>query len=356
MAMISVAALTSGRSDPASRFRVRQHIDPLRDMGIDVREFIPCINKYAKTPYLPSRLVDGVGKPVWEVWQAVKLATRVPGIAGSWRSRVTWLQRPLLEPYFTLERALRRPLVLDVDDAIWLMEQCGESHVAAVARRADVVVAGNQFLAEWFGHYVRDVRVVPTGIDTERFAPRGDAGLRDRAHFIIGWTGSAGNVRYLQDIEGPISRFLGTYNDARLLVIADRMPIFHKISPSKITFVQWAREVEVAAVQEMDVGLMPLPDAIWSRGKCSFKMLQYMACGVPVIVSPVGMNKEILDLGEVGIAASMESEWMMALDHLRSLGDRGRSYGLRGRAIVEKWFSRHLIAQRLAEILREMAI
>jgi len=353
-AMIRVAALTSGQSDPATRFRVRQHIAPLRELGVEVREFVPRINKYTHIPGWPSGCSERYAAPLFAVWQAIKLATRVPGIVGSWRSELTWLQRPLLEPYSTLEWVLRRPLVFDVDDAIWLMRSWGQSQVAAVARRADVVLAGNQFLAEWFAQHARDVRVVPTAIDTERFVPKGDARPRNHVHFVVGWTGIGQNLPYLQDIESPIARFMGIFDDARLLVVADREPTFREIPPAKITFVRWSPEIEVVAIQEMDVGLMPLPDEDWSRGKCSFKMLQYMACGVPVVVSPVGMNKEVLGLGDVGIAASKESEWAEALEYLRCLDDRGRSYGLRGRAVVEERFSRRVITVRLAEILHEL--
>jgi glycosyltransferase involved in cell wall biosynthesis len=103
------------------------------------------------------------------------------------------------------------------------------------------------------------------------------------------------------------------YRKLKALVIADRPPSFSSLPSERVRYIPWSSQTEVTAVQQMDIGLMPLPNNEWTKGKCSFKMLQYMACAIPVIVSPVGMNLEVLELGEVGLSANSTSEWYDAL-------------------------------------------
>jgi glycosyltransferase involved in cell wall biosynthesis len=351
--MIEVAALTSGRSVPSSRFRVRQHIEPLRAAGLAVTEYVPRIDKYAAVPGVPARYPARLAPQLY-AWQGMKVAARLPGLVGSWRSAVTWLERELLPGRLTLEPMLRRPLVFDVDDAIWLASPRAAEAAARIAARAAVVVAGNGFLADWFSGHCDDVRIVPTAIDTERFRPASER-HEGRSEFVVGWTGSAATLRYLEGIEGALARAMSTDLGMRLVVIADRRPALPSLPSGRWAFVRWTAESEAESLREFDVGLMPLEDSPWARGKCSFKMLQYMSTGIPVVVSPVGMNAEILGMGEVGLAAGSETEWVDALASLAAAPDSARRLGATGRRVVEEHFSRNGITARLAEILRGAA-
>src|SRR5580698_10500765 len=147
--MIRVAALTSGRDVPSTRFRIRQHINSLRNHGINVNEYAPYIDKYALLPGWPVKISYKYALPYLALWQGCKLATRLPGVWGSWCSTITWLEREILSGYLTIEFSLKRPVVLDVDDSIWLAKPFGRKAAARIAKRADVVVAGNRFLADW---------------------------------------------------------------------------------------------------------------------------------------------------------------------------------------------------------------
>ncbi len=355
--MIDVAALTSGRAVPSSRFRVRQHIGPLLEHGIAVREFVPAVDKYAplpgwlaglsNRPYIPSFLVE-------RTWRGAKKAARVPGIAGSWRSRITWLERCLMPGYLTAEPLLGRPLVFDVDDAVWLFPPRGEKAAAAIAARADVVVAGNRYLADWFSPRARRVCVVPTAVDTERYAPRAEPPPREGG-FVIGWTGTSSNLPYLEAIGRPLGRFLSDRPEASLLVLCDRPPSFEGVPSGRVRYLPWSEENEAEALRGIDVGLMPIPDNEWTRGKCGFKMLQYLACSVPAVVSPVGMNAEILGMGKVGLAAAAEDDWYEALSFFRSDAVRAGEYGRAGRKVVESRFSRKVVSGILADIFRSLA-
>lgn len=358
--MIRVAALTSGNNVPSSRFRVRQHIEPLRKEGIDVHEYIPAINKYGNLHRLPEAVNPNYLRPLFALGIGIKLATlatlatRVPGIIGSWKAQITWLERELLPGYLSLEPLLKRPYVLDVDDAIWLTSPFGRSAAIKIAKRAEVVLAGNAYIAGWFGSHARDIRIVPTAIDTERFLPRSRSDIENNKHFVVGWTGLSSNFIYIYEIEKALEDFLKT-RDAELLVVADQPPKFGRIQQEKVRYIKWSPAIEAKAVRQMDAGLMPLPDNEWTRGKCSFKMLQYMASGVPVVASPVGMNDEILTMGKVGFPAKDEADWYDTLDQLYKDRDLGHKCGATGRFIVEQHFSRAVISTKIANVFKELA-
>ncbi len=352
-AVLGVAAVTSGRFVPSSRFRVRQHIRSLRHWGIQVLEYTPAISKYARIPGWPEGVRQLYTGPLFLASVGARLAARVPGIVGSWKHQVTWLEREMLPGVPTLEGLLKRPLVLDVDDAVWLYRPMGRRAMRRIAQRAAVVVAGNHYLAEWFSRYCQDVREVPTAIDVERFRPA-DRPADDRP-FTIGWTGLASNLPYLQMIEEPLRRFLRSRPDVRLVVVADRPPTFLRRESAQLRFIPWTAGVEVEAVQAMDVGLMPLPDNAWTRGKCSYKMLQYMACGIPVIASSVGMNAEVFALAEIGLPATRTADWYDALESLYRDREQAREYGRQGRGAVERHFACRVISAKLAAIFRELA-
>jgi glycosyltransferase involved in cell wall biosynthesis len=243
---------------------------------------------------------------------------------------------------------------MDVDDAIWLSRPFGFFAAADIARSMDAVIAGNNYLLEYFGRYCRKVYIVPTAVDLDRYEFQADSENERPKKFVIGWTGLAYNYRYLKLIEKPLRRFLQDHPDAELKLVAQRPWESREIAPEKIRFVTWSRESEAKVLQEMSVGIMPLSDDKWTRGKCSFKMLQYMAVGLPVIVSPVGMNRDVLQKADLGFAASSNDEWYDALKTLyedRSLGVR---LGLAGRKVVEQFYSADLIATELANIFKSI--
>jgi len=251
----------------------------------------------------------------------------------------------------TMERFLKHPVALDVDDAIWLSGPHAARGAMKIARQATVVMAGNRYLADWFSQFCPDVRVVPTAIDPQRFRPA--AHPRVDGPFAVGWTGLSSSYQYLYDIEKPLDGFLSVCN-AQLVVIADKPPAFRTIPANRVRFIPWTPDVEAEALHQFDVGIMPLADNEWSRGKCSLKMLQYMAAGLPVVVSPVGLNQEILEMGTPGRAARGLDDWYSALVELQRDPDLRFRLGREGRRIVEKEFSVPVIAGKLAAVFRSI--
>jgi len=337
--VLKVKALTAGRNVPSARFRIGQYSEFLKKNGIDL-DWLPApISKYPPASML--------ARPFWAVGS---ILGRIPAIAATWSGDVTIFSRELVSTLMTLEPLTRRPRILDVDDSIWLTQRNGS--VARIAERVDAVIAGNEFVASWFSRYCRDVTVVPTGVDTNRFVPvHRDPGNK----VVIGWSGTSSNFTSLEKLWRAFIPVVQGRPEVILRIVSDRPP---RVPPELSTFVEfvpWAPANEVASIQGFDIGLMPLVDNDWSRGKCSYKMLLYMACGIPVIVSPVGMNVSVLEMGDIGYGVKGVSEWTEAMMTLVDNASHRASMGSSGREIVEKKFSRSVVAAELVDIIRRVA-
>lgn len=336
--MIRIAAFTGGLSVPSARFRVRQYMPALRGEGVDLAEF------YSRVGTYPPKV-----KWIRPFWALATLAERLPDVVKSHRYDAVLLQREIMSSFVTLEPLTTRPRILDVDDAIFL--QRGGGFARRLAELSDRVICGNNYLAEWFGRWNLNVDVIPTAVDTERYFPDTETKPSD-SPLVIGWIGTSGNYKYLYGIEGALAKVMRAHPGTRLKVVGDQLPEFRHLSLDRVDFVPWSEAIEVQAIQSMDIGIMPLEDSPWARGKCSFKMLQYLATGLPVVVSPVGMNAEVLTLGELGIGAMTEKQWidgLIALLENRTLRAR---LGAEGRRVVESSFSIRIVAPRLARSLR----
>ena len=320
--------------------------------GVRVNEYAPIIEKWAPVPGKPESISNRAVLPLYVGWQALKVVTRIPSIVSSYRYDATWINKELIAGYPTLEGFIGKPLVSDVDDAIWLTPPFGRKAAKKLARHSTVVVAGNSFLAEWFDNYTERVEVIPTAIDASVYCPH-PQGMVDRI-FTIGWIGSQGNLPYLLGIEDALAKFLKEHPASRLLVVSDKEPSFTKLPNDRIEFIYWTAEQEVNLLRKMDVGLMPLEDSEWARGKCSFKMLQYMSVGVPVVVSPVGMNQEVLKMGNVGFSAMETNEWIEALSWIYDHKEEAFAMGSNGREVVLSAFDAPLIANKLADVFKSL--
>jgi glycosyltransferase involved in cell wall biosynthesis len=241
-------------------------------------------------------------------------------------------------------------LVFDVDDAIWLAPPDGKRACIRAAQCAEVVLAGNQYIADWFSGYSQKVEIVPTAVDADqyRLIPR------ELTEFTIGWIGTSSNLRNIENISDALVNFFRLVPTARLLVVSDRPPRLSNMEPENVVFIPWRRAEEVQRINSFDVGIMPLSDDAWSRGKCSFKMLQYMACEVPCVASPIGMNYEVMQEASFGFSPRTQSEWLDALVALYEDASLRQNFAANGRALVLRRYSRHVISARLARIFRSM--
>lgn len=337
--MIKVAAFTGGQSVPSARFRVRQISPELRKEGIVLQEFVSAFGTY---PPVSKLLRPG--------WAIANLATRIPDIIKSYQYDMCFLQREFLSTYRTLEMFTKKPRVLDVDDAIWLSRK--NSFAGYLARDCEMVICGNSFLADYFRQWNKNIVIIPTPVDTKRFVPQPATVKPQR--IVIGWTGSSANYNYLYSIEEALAQTISDNPHVTLRVIADCAPTFTKVPSSNVEYIPWSPEVEIQSIQSLTVGIMPMIDSDWARGKCSYKMLLYMACGIPVIVSPIGMNAEILSLGNIGLGAISISDWKDALLHLLSAPEQRAALGKEGHRVVHEKFSLDATIPLLAESLRHL--
>lgn len=346
---ITVTALTSGANDASTRFRIRQYTSALSDLGVKIHEFCPFIDKNVQLPQSLASMNRLARSPFAGALLSLKLLSRLPGLVHSYATDIVWINRQLLPGRSTFESATAGPRVFDVDDAIWIGGPQYSGSLCKTLKNIDVVFAGNIFLADWLSKHTGNIHIIPTGVDEDRFFPA-ESEISD--DFVVGWTGSRHTIHYLYQIEDALQCFLNLYSNAKLLVVSDLEPTFSRLSKDRIRFVQWSPAIEASVIRQMSVGIMPLPDDDWARGKCSFKMLQYMATGLPVVVSPVGMNKEVLDLSDIGFGAKSETDWIEALSVLYTDRDLGRRQGANGRLVINEHYSLRRVAAQIATIFK----
>lgn len=331
---LRVAAFTGGGTLPSARFRVRQYIAPLATYGVMVHEAWPGLGAY------PPR--NRALRPAWLIGT---LAQRLPQLAAGLRADVVLLQRELVSTLATVEGLTRRPRVVDIDDSMHLHR--GGRAARRLAALADLVIVGNAWLAEIWRAWNERVEILPTAVDTDSYYV---APFPDRP--TIGWIGSAGNLQYLGEIAPALAEVLHAFPEAEMAVCCDRPP---DLPGLPLRYVPWSNTKEADFLASITVGVMPLADGPWERGKCSFKMLQYMAAGRPCVVSPVGMNGEILDQAELGFPARSLDEWKSALSAVLAERDMAQRMGEAGRCLAAARYSVSVLVPRLAELLRRLA-
>jgi glycosyltransferase involved in cell wall biosynthesis len=209
------------------------------------------------------------------------------------------------------------------------------------------VTVGNEFLARYARDRARNVTVIPSTIDTDAYQIRPRA--RNRVP-VIGWTGSVTTVPYLASLT-PALRRLREKQEFELRVIGANI----EIEGLEVRCLPWRAETEPDDLRALDVGLMPLPDDEWSRGKCGMKALQYMALGIPPVVTPVGVNTTIVRDGVNGFHARAEGEWIDRIGLLLEDESLRRSLGQEARRTVEESYSARVHALRVARIFTEAA-
>lgn len=243
---------------------------------------------------------------------------------------------------FIIAKILRKKLIFDFDDAIWLPDRPNESFItrmlkwrskiASVCRWSYRISAGNQYLAGFALKHNTHVTVNPTVVDTTSHH-NPDLFVKDqKPNVTICWTGSNSTIKHLGEIESVIKALLKKHQHVQFVAVADREPVLD----FPIKFVMWSKETEVSTLSASDIGIMPLPDNEWTRGKCGFKAIQYMAMSLPAVASGVGVNNTIITHGENGFVASTAADWFYYLEKLivdaalrKAMGSKAREHIVR---------------------------
>ncbi|MDY4376082.1 glycosyltransferase family protein [Pectobacterium carotovorum] len=347
--MIKVNAVTSGINTPSTRFRIRQHISEMKKYDVEVRESIPSIDKnYVLRKYngiSPKKYIFQYG-----CVQLAKLCTRIPSIINSYKSDVTLLSREILPGYPTIEALYRGPIITDVDDAIWLNKPFGYSAAKNIAKRSDKIIVGNSYLADWFSNYNKNIDIIPTAVNVGEYKS-----CEDKDNIIIGWIGTKDNLIYVYEIMPALKKLLDKYpSRIKFLVVADEPPYgFEK--NSNFVYRKWSLDIEKNFFDLIDIGIMPLIDNEWTRGKCSFKLLQYLSYSKVAVASPVGMNVSVIKNSNAGYLPENIDEWYMVLDELVQGFELRKKMGLAGFSYVNKNFSVGAISKKIVESIKELS-
>lgn len=349
--MIDVAALTDIDETPSSRFRIRSLIPALECHGLAVTDLKRSFStQLSGSRFGNTRIRSDPYKAAMAVaYHLADLGQTLSRVLTSRRFSATWVSREVVIGHPSWECLLKQPIYYDIDDAIFLKSKFRRAGIDRLIREAAYVFAGNSFLTDYCSALTDRIELVPTSVDTSRFYP--DPHWHPSDVFKVVWSGTSSSFPYLKEIEEPLAAFFRTAQDARLFIYSNRNP--HELTALRdfIHFEPWSVQAEVGQIQQADVGLMPIPDTDWARGKCSYKMLLYAACGVPCLVSDVGMNTEVLAKGRVGIGCRTLNDWRLGLEDLYRQRDRLRETYSNGPAVVQRHYALNVVAGKIARAM-----
>lgn len=349
--MIQVLGLSLyGPLAASTRYRLTQYTEPLRQHGIELSVHPLLGDDYVQTTY--------AGQPYPKHKVAAGYARRLGDLATQGRYDVAIIQAELfpLLPGFIESRLLRIPYIYDFDDAFFLKYRLERFRRVSfllrdkfdpVLARAGATTPGNAYLQRQALKFNPNSRILPTVVDTQRYqvAHRQEPGV-----FNVGWIGSPSTSVYLSMLVEPLAA-LARSGPVRFTVVGGVAP---RIPGVDVREVPWSEATEVDLINTFDVGVMPLFDDEWARGKCAFKLIQYMACGVPVVASGVGTNVEVVT-PDCGFLADAPDRWVAALQQLRDAPHLRATLGEASRSRVEAGYSLHSATPVLAETIQQLA-
>lgn len=264
-----------------------------------------------------------------------------------------WFERGL--------RLLGKRYVYDFDDAIFLPNAAHPNRLfarlkcpgktATATRLSSITLAGNSYLADYARRAgAARVEVLPTVVDTEKLRPA--VGEKSGAGVVVGWIGSTTTIEFLEPFLELWPRIREQVPDAVLRIVGGRP---RSKLPDGVECVPWSLEGEIEELRGFDIGIMPMPDNPWTRGKCAFKAIEYMAVAVPAVCSPVGMNLELIEHGRTGFLPRSDEEWISTLVELARDRHLRRSVGESGRAVIEREYSLKAAQPRFLRAVRMAA-
>ena len=327
---MKVAFLIHSLEVNSCRYRVLQYLPYLKEQGVDVsihffqRKWKGKIKFYSTLNHYDILYIHRKLFPPIEFWTIRK---KVPKIIYDFDDAVMYRSSGALSPYSRSRRM----------------------KFAYMMRRVDGVVSGNRFLESEVLPYNNSVEVIPTSIDLSRYHLK-------ECYFkgnpvTLGWLGSGSTVKYIRSLLPTLERVSLKYPHIQLKIVCDEFP-----ESSRVPLVKkkWSADEEEADLKSFDIGLMPLTNDLWSKGKCGLKILQYFSVGVPAVCTPIGVNRDIVEDGVNGFWAENEDQWEDRL--LEMIQEKGswKEMGLKGRERVERGYSLTVNAPRLLNVLKKV--
>ncbi len=339
---------------PAQRYRWEQWLPHLRAHGLEVELVTFSTPALSAARLAGRRLESGLRFAArYAPWLgAVARAVRRADLVVVARNAAL-AGPPLAEAALA---ALGRPIVYDFDDAIYLPPESGDNPLRRLARcdwrcryvsaRAALVGVGSPVLADWARRHNPNVALWPTTVDTGQYRPREAAEAGPLP--VVGWTGSPSTAPYLRALLPTLAE-LQQEAAFEVLVIGAELDL--KGHGVRGRCAPWSPETELALTSRIDIGLMPLNDTPWARGKCALKAIQYLALGSPAVVSDVGVSRDVVQDGEMGFVVAPGGDWKAPLSRLLADPALRRRMGLRGRAHVVRHYSAEAVGPRVARDL-----
>lgn len=339
----------------SSRYRIFQYIPCLQKNGWEVKVNFLLSNRYIKFLYYNSPL------PFYEILKNYFI--RLWLLLNKRKYDAIWLQQEAFPwmPAFLEKMFLgsKVPIVNDHDDAFFHRYDLNNSKIVRLilGNKIDMimssvhhVVVGNQYLAERANrNLAKKISVLPTVIDINRYKTK--ESYKSKI-FTVGWIGSPNNAKYLYIIKNVLQNICKDRQSRLVLIGSGNV----SIENCNVELLEWNESSEIENMLNFDVGIMPLPDSPWERGKCGFKLIQYMGCGLPVIASPVGINSEIVQNGVNGFLAKTDEEWLQYLIMLMENQQLRKEMGLNGRRIVEEKYSIQVTSPVVLKYFNDLAL
>lgn len=343
---------------PSQRFRVEQFLPLLDESNISYQLACFMDDSTWKVLYSKSSVIQkawGITKGYFKRWKHVLIDVHHHDVVFVHREAAP-LGPPLFE--WIVSKLWRKKLIYDFDDAIWIPNTTSENYlvryfkafwkVEKICKWASAVTAGNHFLAAYARQSgAQNVIYLPTVVDTEnRYLP--NPIKKANKIPVIGWTGSHSTLKYLDELL-PVLQALEKEFEFVFLVIANKDP---RLPLKQYKFIKWNEATEIKDLQQIDIGVMPLTADLWSEGKCGFKLIQYMALGIPAVASPVGVNKDIIEDGYNGFLAHSVNEWQGKLSLLLLDPLLRASIGKAGIATINEFYSLRSQEEKFLNLIR----
>lgn len=326
---------------PGQRFRFEHYLTFLKQEGIQYK-ISPFLSMWGRT-VLYSR-----GHVFQKVFAMIGgLIRRSTDLFRVWKYEYVYIHRwastagpPIAE--WVIAKVFRKKIIYDFDDSIWVKESPYNKNylnvkflgkISKICRWAHVVTVGNSFLAEYAKKYNKNVIILPTVVNTDTI--HGEIQCQETDKPAIGWTGTFSTLKYI-DIVLPALRRIQEKSDFIFYVIADKDP---ELQLKNYRFVKWCKETETQDLLRFHIGLMPLTEDEITKGKCGFKAIQYMALGMPALVSPVGVNADIVEDGKNGFICKNSSEWEEKMLLLLQNSSLRKEFGIAARKKIENSYS-----------------
>ncbi|MES2513646.1 MAG: glycosyltransferase family 4 protein [Bacteroidota bacterium] len=342
---------------PSQRYRFEQYLPFFKANGFDWELSEIITEKDDRIFYHPGNYLQ----KAWILFKS--LFIRLNDLRRAKQFDVIFIQREALllgSSFFEKQFYKRGKVIFDFDDSIWLLDTSPENKKFEFLKNPDktniniahahIVIAGNNYLASYAKEFNQNTVIIPTTIDTDFHKPATE--LRNKDKVVIGWSGSISTIKHFENSIPFLKKLIAKYPNKLEIHVIGQAAYAH--SEIAVVSKSWSAASEVADLNCFDIGIMTLPDDQWAQGKCGLKGLSYMACGIATVMSPVGVNKDIIQHGVNGYLAETEQQWIDSLSQLIENHQLREQIGSAGRETVVKNYSVNAHKHRYLEVLNSL--